>query len=116
MDKAHAARLAARMNVAEWIGVERKDYADHKYRSGSETRAKLIESMREHGLSIEGEWDVFIQNQLSRVALVPVESEQGRQHLGKLIVILLHALETAVEVHGPMPKPAVPTGTIEPWR
>lgn len=109
------ARLAARMNVAHWLGAERSQYADIKFGEDTRIRSDMIESMREHGVGIPGQWDVFITNQLRRTQLLGVENAVGRQALGKLVVMLTHALETAVEIHGPMPTPGVPSGTVEPW-
>lgn len=108
-------RIAARMNVATWIGVERREYADLKYANGSEPRHRAMLDMRNFGLDINGEWWVFITNYLRRSQLLGLDTAAGRQAFGKTIVTMLHALETAVEVHGPMPQPGVTTGEVNEW-
>lgn len=101
------ARMAARANVAEWIGIERKEYSDVKYATGSEPRHRAILDMRNFGLDENGEWWTFITSYLRRAQLQGLDTMEGRQAFGKTIVTMLHALETAVEVHGPMPQPGV---------
>jgi hypothetical protein len=108
------ARLAARMNVAEWIGTERREYADIKY-ADTEARHKLILETQNFGLG--GEWMVFAGGYLKRAELQGLDTARGRQALGKAIVTLTHALETAVQYHGPMPKPGVSsTDDLQEWR
>jgi hypothetical protein len=106
-------RLAARMNVATWLGTERREYADVKYAEDGESRLKL--EMQNFGLSEDGEWWVFITNYLKRAQLLGLDTTGGRQAMGKCIVTMMHALETSVEVFGELPKPGVPSGTIEKW-
>lgn len=106
-------RLAARFNVAEWLHRERAEYADFKYAETTESRHKLVVDLQNYGLS--GEWMVFVGNYLKRVELFGLDTPQGRQALGKLIVTLTHALETSVEVCGPMPAPGVPSGELLEW-
>lgn len=108
-------RVAARLNVGSWIAVERREYADAKYGEDTEARHKLKIDMQNYGLAYDGEWYTFISNYLRRAQLIGVDTMAGRQLLGKLAVTILHALETAVEVHGPMPKPGVPSGEVEEW-
>lgn len=110
------ARLAARLNVGAWIGEERRLYADVKFGEGTPTRQALIIDMIEHGLSVGSQWDVFIANQISRVRLFGLDNEAGRQALGKLVVQLLHALETAVQHLGPLPEPGQPSGEVREWK
>lgn len=108
------ARLAARLNVAEWISTERKEYADVKYAEDTEARHKLIIETKDYGLG--GEWMVFVGGYLKRAELQGLDTERGRQALGKAIVTLTHALETAVEYCGPMPKPGISSSAdLEGW-
>lgn len=99
----------------DWLRYERINYADKKYAADGDSRRKLVEDMKEHGISNESEWWVFITNYLKRSQLLGIETEQGRQALGKTIITLMHCLETAITVHGDMPKPGMPSGEIEPW-
>lgn len=103
--QADLARIAARMNVAEWIATERREYSDEKYAEETEARHKLILETQNFGL--DGEWMVFIGGYLKRAELLGLDTSAGRQALGKAIVTCLHALETAVQYVGPMPQPGV---------
>jgi hypothetical protein len=104
----------AREQVAKWIATERAEYADTKYSEEAEARHKLILETQNFGL--DGEWMVFIGGYLKRAQLQGLDSLQGRQALGKAIVTCMHALETAVQYHGPMPKPGVSsTEGVLPW-
>lgn len=108
--EARVRRLACRMNVAEWIAKERAEYADVKFGADTEAIHKLEIEMRDYGYS--GEWEVFVTNYLTRVKLMGLDTPRGRQALGKAIVTLLRCLEMATEIHGPLPKPGVPSGEI----
>lgn len=55
-------------------------------------------------------------NYYGRALIFNVTTELGRQAVGKTIATLMHLLETAVEEHGPMPLPGVPSGEIQPWQ
>lgn len=114
------ALMAARMNVREWLHVERRDYADRKFSEESEARDRLKRDTRDYPATFHprgdervGEWEGYVFNYLSRVRLFGVDTPLGRQALGKLIVTLTHCLETAVQEHGPMPVPGVSSGEIE---
>ena len=101
--------MSARDELLEWIATERAFYADVKYAEDGTNREALIADLRYHP-HIDGEWDVFIGNYMRRSQLFGVDSLPGRQALGKTIVTLMHCLETAIEVYGPMPAPGVPSG------
>jgi hypothetical protein len=103
--------MSTRQSLLDWIATERALYADVKYAADGPNRAALIADLRDHP-HIDGEWDVFIGNYLRRAQLFGVDSLPGRQALGKTIVTLMHCLETAIEAHGPMPVPGVPSGEI----
>jgi hypothetical protein len=105
--------IATKMNVAEWIKLERAEHAETKYGEGLPGRVALVDEMRTEGFG--GGWEGFIGNYLKRVELFGLDTPQGRQALGKAAVTLIHMLETAVLVHGPMPKPGVPSGEIQEW-
>lgn len=105
---------AATKQVADWIEIERRDYAGGiKYAETSVNRTKAIEDMQANGL--DGDWIIFISNYIRRAELLRVETPQGRQALAKAIVTLMHCLETAVQVYGNMPTPGVPSGEIAVW-
>jgi hypothetical protein len=66
--------------------------------------------MRTDGLA--GPWIDFIGNYLRRAELLGLDTMKGRQALGKYIVTMMHCLETAIEVYGPMPRAGYPSGEI----
>ena len=102
--------MTIRQDVLAWIEQERDQYADVKYAQDGDNRARLIDAMREEGLG--DTWMNFILNYLKRAELLGVQSAQGRQALGKAIVTCMHALETSIEIFGPMPVPGVPSGEV----
>lgn len=104
----------ARVHVQQWIALERVLYADIKYAEESEARHKLILETQNFGL--DGEWMVFIGGYLKRAELQGLDTARGRQALAKAIVTCIHALETAVEYHGPLPKPGVSSSDdLQAW-
>lgn len=101
-----------RQHVAAWVLDERTRYADVKYAEDGDNRAALIKAME------DGDWERwtnFLGNYIKRAELFGLDTLSGRQALGKAIVTGLHFLETAVQVHGPMPRPGKPSGEVEPW-
>lgn len=100
-----------RQQVFNWLEAEHSEYASHKYTQATIQRKQLIRDL-EKSPALEGEWGVFILNYWGRVKIFGLNTYSGRQALGKLIVTLIHCLETAIEVHGPMPEPGVPSGEI----
>lgn len=97
----------ARAHVAAWITEERRLYADPKWdEANGELHERDVAS---------GDWQSFMRSYEMRAAGAGLDTEYGRQQLGKLIVTGLHYLESAVGGHGPMPLPGVPSGEIEEW-
>lgn len=105
--------LATRMNVAEWIATERREHADVKYGEGTEAKALVDKQFEDEGLGDDSL--NFILNYLKRAELFGMHTPQGKQAMGKLIVTCTAYLERAVMLHGPMPKPGVPSGEIQEW-
>jgi hypothetical protein len=115
-DPANAASL--RLHVDIWVKQERKHYADVKYAEDQKGRQDLISDTTNFP-NFDGPegttWITFLTNYLGRAQRFGVNTPQGRQQLGKLIATATHCLETAVMVHGRLPKPGVPSGEIEEW-
>lgn len=101
-----------RAYIGGWIDVERMSYADVKYAEDGDNRAMLVKAMQDGDWQ---RWSDFAMQYVKKAEIFGFDSEKGRQQLGKAIVTLLHTLETAVMVHGPMPKPGLTSGEIEPW-
>lgn len=104
--------------VAKWIQQEREQYAyTRKYaRDGqqqSDNRRMIVDAIAtgEFGVQLQD----FVFNYLKRVQLFGLDTPQGRQALGKAVMTLIDYLETAVDHHGAMPRPGVPSGEILPW-
>ena len=104
--------MTTKAALLAWIATEREVHASSKYGEDKDARLGLVADMESHP-HIDGEWDVFIGNYLRRAQLFGLDTPQGRQALGKTVVTLMHCLETAVDVFGPMPAPGVPSGVIE---
>lgn len=105
--------LASRMRVAKWLADERRECADKKF---NVIQLEWLEQeMRDGRIRIGTQWEPYISNYFDVISSNGVESQEGLQALGKLVVTLTHALETAERVFGPLPKPGVHSGTIEPW-
>lgn len=104
----------AKDELLGWLLHERESYSHKKYPRDDEMHHKLTIDMRQYGL-VGGEWEVFLGNYLRRAQLFGIESPQGRQAFAKYIVTCMAALEMAIAVHGPMPKPGVPSGEIQEW-
>lgn len=104
----------ARHHLGEWITIERRQYADMKYPAGA-NRANLGTEIQQVGLG--DNWMGFITNYLKRAELLRLDTPAGRQALAKMAVTIMHCLEQAIEVHGPLPRPGVPSGDIDmvPW-
>jgi hypothetical protein len=108
----------SREHLHAWLDYERSQYADVKYADGTLQRNILIRDVTENPAIVGGDdqgWEIFIGNYMKRVQMFGLDKPHGRQAMGKLIVTLLHALETAIDVHGPMPTPGVSSGTITDW-
>lgn len=107
--------IGARRHVRTWIDHERALYADTKYAEDTIGRERLIADTATHPRMNGpdgGTWITFITNYLGRARQFGMDTPQGRQALGKLIVTLMHCLETAVMVHGPMPEAGHPSGEV----
>lgn len=109
-----------REHLRAWLDYERTKYADLKFDPEKpETQALLKDATENPQMRAnrEGEADIdlFIKNYLGRVSLFGLDTPQGRQAMGKLIVTLTDHLERAILAHGPMPKPGVTSGQIEEW-
>lgn len=104
--------MSGRVSVRRWLLWERRLYADIKWWEGS-NRADAIAHMRDD--ADDGWWLDYVRTYLSRAEQMGLASPQGRQQMGKAIVTALSCLETAVEVHGPMPRPGAPSGEVQPW-
>ena len=86
----------SRLVLRQWIIQERK-YADSKY---PDKIGHHNQVMQEGGI----EWFLpFITNYLSRAKTLGLDTERGRQALGKAITTAMDCLETAIRVHGGMP-------------
>ena len=95
MPKARMSVDMSRMLLRKWIIQERR-YADSKYPDKEKNDDRVSES------GIEW-WMDFIPNYLSRAQTLGLETERGRQALGKAITTAMDCLEAAIRVHGPMP-------------
>lgn len=103
------AEIATRMNVREWISIERRVHADPKWNEGENRQVA-----RDH---MEGDphgewWSNYVGSYLHRASVLGLDTPAGRQALGKATVTLLHMLETAVMVYGPLPQAGMPSGEI----
>lgn len=101
----------ARVNLSWWITRERAHHADIKYANGTETRDKLVDEIQTIGYGPECEQ--FVLNYFTRVKALGLHSPLGRQAMGKAIVTLMHYLETAIAVYGPMPPGGLPSGETD---
>lgn len=105
-----------RVELREWLVLERARYADVKYDEDTEARHKLILDMQDFGnLEDDSEWMTFLTNYWQRARTLGLTTPQGRQAFGKFIVTAMHCLETAIECHGHMPKPGQPSGELKEW-
>lgn len=105
----------SRVEVAGWIARERSAYADAgKYKEGSLGR-NLIRVYLAGDNASQAAALQFVFSYLDRAERFGLDTHQGRQALGKAVVAAMHILETAVELHGPMPLPGVPSGDIQKW-
>lgn len=115
-EKIEMGQVDGRVELHEWIVLERARYADVKYDEDTDARHKLILDMQNFGnLEDDSEWWTFISNYLSRARTLGLTTPQGRQALAKCIVTMMHCLETAIDVHGHLPKPGQPSGELVEW-
>lgn len=104
----------ARRVVARWIRQERRLYADPQKWSGPPENAAARRAAIEADPS--GSWSLdYARTYLHRAEQYGLDTEPGRQALGKAIVTATHGLETAVELWGAPPMPGHPSGECRPW-
>lgn len=103
----------ARYQLIAWLQDERKNYADVKWKDGESNRESLIQKMKEEGWTPT--WTDFAYAYMKRAELMGPDTLQGRQAMGKAVVTLMHILETAIMVFGPMPEPGHTSGEIVEW-
>lgn len=111
-------RRRARDEVAAWIALERSQYALVIYGEDTESRHKLILELQNFGFTgDDNAWMAKITGYLKRAELQGLDTLAGRQALGKAITTCMHALETAVQYNGPMPKPGISSSEgAQEWR
>lgn len=102
-----------RGHVREWVDEERYRYADKgKFAEDSPGRDIIRDAVK------DGDWEralTFVQQYIKRAEMLGLDTESGRQVMGKVVTSALHILETACEYHGPMPEPGYTSGEINPW-
>lgn len=106
--------MTARSDLERWIATERDEYAHHPAGKWSQPAAEAahMACVQRTGPTM---WEDWAGNYIRRAVLIGLRSALGRHALGKAIVTLMHVLETATELWGPMPRPGVPTGEVHPW-
>lgn len=105
--------VLSRTHVSAWVNQERSKWADIKYEEETPNR-EMIRNEIFSGQFSDRVLD-FALGYIMRAKLQGLDTPNGRQALGKAIVTLTHFLETAVEYHGSMPEPGVPSGEINQW-
>lgn len=55
-------------------------------------------------------WNQQFDNYYTRAGILGLDNPNGRQALAKFVATAVGMLEAAVRVHGPLPKPGVPSG------
>jgi hypothetical protein len=105
--------IASRIVASDWIAIERREYADHKY--DADLRYKNDIDMHNFGLTEESDWWVFLTNYLRRAQVFGVDTLQGRQAFGKFVVTALSAFESMIRTEGRPPTPGVHSGEITEW-
>lgn len=108
--------VEARAHVRAWVDLERGKYADNqqdgKFKDGTiggELRDTLIENANWTDLL------AFVANYTKRAEMFGLDTEQGRQALGKVLTSATNILEKACEQYGPMPDPGHSSGEVQPW-
>jgi hypothetical protein len=107
---AHLEEMGAADYVQGWVDDERHTYANVKF---SGANREMIE--RYIAECDDRAFD-FVLNYLKRAQMMTLATPQGRQAMGKALVTLTDYLETAVQVHGPMPEPGFSSGEIREWK
>ncbi len=99
-----------RQDIERWLKAERA-YAEAKWEPADAAKAHE-DAVERAGATM---WDDWAWNYVRRATMFGLDTPQGRQALGKAASTLVHVMETAVDRHGPMPAPGVPSGVIEDW-
>lgn len=106
-----ARRTKARRRVAQWLRLERSLYSDPKWHEG-DNEANAIGHMETN----QEWWFNYVDRYLNQANLQGLDTIQGRQAAAKGLVTLTALVETAVLVHGDLPKPGVTSGEIIEWK
>lgn len=106
-----ARRTKARRRVAQWLRDERRLYADIKWHEG-DNEATIMKAME----ADQTWWFNYVDRYLNQARLQGLDTIQGRQAAAKGLVTLTALVETAVLVHGDLPKPGVTSGEIIEWK
>lgn len=95
----------------DWY-LQEVDYADNKF---GDQRAGHDAAMLADGFGPDGFWFRQVFQYADRARLFGMDTLQGRQALAKLVMTAMGAVESAIRVHGHMPKPGLSSGYIEDW-
>lgn len=99
----------ARGRALAWLEEESLAYAQgSKYAEASANRAMIAGYVETNNEDLWG----FPLNYLKRAQMFGLDTEQGRQALGKAASTLIDYMTHAIEIHGPMPQPGFPSGEI----
>lgn len=99
-------RTLAERHVLDWLRKEQKEYAQVKY---------PISTLEEDDGVLTQRCIDFVAAYLIRAQLIGLDTPSGRQTLGKALSTLYGYTQAACYLHGPMPKPGVPSGEIIEW-
>lgn len=99
----------AKQHVAAWLEAELELYSGPKYPE-EETRRAVEGNVEDWG-TVEDRVGMYMR----RATILGFDNPRGRQALAKGLRTLLTLTERVVEMHGPLPKPGVPSGEISDW-
>lgn len=99
-------RTLAERHVLAWLRAEQKDYAQKKY---------PVSTIEQDGGELTERCIDFVTQYLIRAKQLGLDTESGRQTLGKALSTLYGYTQAAVYLHGPMPEPGHPSGEIREW-
>jgi hypothetical protein len=110
---------ATRRHILKWI---REEIAKYLYQPGAKYKDMQAQyETQDATWKSEGGFDEFwlplISNYLSRAqdAFASNQPARGQQALAKCTTVLIDCMESSIREYGPLPKPGLPSGTIEPW-
>jgi hypothetical protein len=92
--------------VREWLAKER-EYTIAKF--GLELDNQHVQDLAV-GDDNDKWWEQQFNNYLHRVSILGPDTPAGRQAAAKFVATAIGFLEAIVRVHGPLPKPGVPSG------